>query len=163
MEFVQVRLRTNLDWSVPYVDRSRAAHVVIRLLRGGSAVVRTEGIFSLRGESAVDRMEGIFLPSTEGEWDFLWRIRLSVEDLPIAGVGGCSLTVLLAFPVLCYSSVVVSVASVSVLGSAFSGLSFAQSYQVSILEMDFFGRVTVESPRSRVTSPFSSRDTRSPS
>ena len=34
MEFVQVDLRTNLDSSLALGDRSRAADVVIRLLRG---------------------------------------------------------------------------------------------------------------------------------
>ena len=40
VEFVQVRLRTNFAPSVPYVDRSRAADGVIRLLRGEIASIR---------------------------------------------------------------------------------------------------------------------------
>ena len=40
MEFVQVHVRTNLAPSVPYVDRSRAADGVIRLLRGAIAFFR---------------------------------------------------------------------------------------------------------------------------
>ena len=39
MEFVQVLVRTNLAPSVPYVDRSRAADGVIRLLRGETAII----------------------------------------------------------------------------------------------------------------------------
>ena len=37
ISFVQVRVRPNMVLSVPYVDRSRAADGVIRLLRGAIA------------------------------------------------------------------------------------------------------------------------------
>ena len=44
VEFVQVRVRPNMVLSVPYVDRSRAADGVIRLLRGAIAVISKRSI-----------------------------------------------------------------------------------------------------------------------
>ena len=49
MEFVQVRVLPNVVSSVPYVDRSRAADGVIRLLRGEGAVVGTRHSLSIGG------------------------------------------------------------------------------------------------------------------
>ena len=85
VEFVQVRVRPNMVLSVPYVDRSRAADGVIRLLRGETAG------YSLgeRGRRSLLRTN-LFVPAPAkllyGEWGWVEFVQVRVRPNVVPSV-----------------------------------------------------------------------------